>query len=408
MTATLQTTNIQNAASSTTNLALDTSGNVTVGSSLTAANNITATSGTVVMASSFLRNRIINGGMQIDQRNAGAAVTLTGASFTYLVDRFYAGVASGGAFSAGQNKNAVTPPAGFTNYLGFATTTAKTPAAGDYFYLQQPIEGFNASDLAYGTASAKSITISFWVYSNLTGTFGLSLGIGSVAAAYVTSYTISSANTWTFITITIPGNTSTALTSTTNGVGLRLSWDLGCGSTYQGTANTWSGYSGPSDRYTVAGTQQVIASTSNYWYITGVQLEVGSVATPFERRLYGQELMLCQRYFEMSYDQGTAPGATTTNGMAVGYFPSGVSGNNVRFPVKFAVVKRTVPTMSYWDGAGNASKETVWSGSNAQTNNVNGGSQGFFNLGTSAFAFNDANLGGYYTFGIHWTASAEL
>jgi len=339
MTATLQTTNIQNATSSTTNLALDTSGNVTVGSSLTAANNITATSGTMVMASSFLRNKIINGAMVIDQRNAGAAVTITGTSFTYLVDRYFAAVASGGAFSAGQNKGSVTPPVGFTNYFGFATTTAKTPASGDFFYVQQPIEGFNVSDLAYGTSSAKPITISFWVYSNLTGTFGLSLMIGTVAAAYVTSYTISNANTWTFITITIPGNTSTALTSTTNGAGLRLSWDLGCGSNYQGTANTWAAYTSPSDRYTVSGTQQIVASTSNYLYLTGVQLEVGSVATPFERRQYGEELALCQRYF---YKMGA--GSVYANfGMGRAY-----STTNGQTSFSLPVSMRAAPTGSYF------------------------------------------------------------
>jgi hypothetical protein len=240
------------------------------------------------------RNRIINGDMRIDQRNAGASVTPTGASITYTVDRFgtFPNVTS--KYSVQQNAGSVTPPAGFTNYLGATSLSAYTVGASEIFPISQFIEGFNVSDLGWGTANAKDVTLSFWVRSSLTGTFGGSLANGDFDRSYPYSYTISSANTWEHKTITISGDT-TGTWSTTNGLGLRVYWSLGAGSTYSGTAGAWAGTA----LWSATGAVSVVGTNGATFYITGVQLEAGSVATPFERRPYGTELSLCKRYYQV-------------------------------------------------------------------------------------------------------------
>ena len=240
------------------------------------------------------KNRIINGAMVIDQRNAGAAVTINTANL-YTVDRFksYAVGSWGSAvFSAQQNKGSVSLPSGFTNYVGLATTTADaTLSAGTTYDFGQNIEGLNVGDLGWGTANAKTVTLSFQVYSNLTGTFGGSILNSAENRCYIFSYTISAANTWTTISVTIAGDTS-GTWLTTNGVGIKVNFSLGSASNKLTTAGSWGAtlYSG------VTGQQNVCASTSNYFYITGVQLEKGSIATPFDYRDYGRELAMCQRY----------------------------------------------------------------------------------------------------------------
>ena len=236
------------------------------------------------------RNRLINGSMVIDQRNAGAAVTPSVDSFT--LDRYKYEASQASKFTIQQNAGSVTPPAGFVNYLGLTTASAVSIGSSDYFQVVQVIEGLNIGDLAWGTASAKTVTLSFWVRSSLTGTFGGSLRNSAVNRSYPFSYTISSANTWEQKSITIAGDTS-GTWLTTNGIGIRLTFGLGNGSTFSGTAGSWSG----SNFQNATGATSVVGTLNATWYITGAQLEVGSVATPFERRPYGTELQLCQRYF---------------------------------------------------------------------------------------------------------------
>ena len=252
-----------------------------------------STAGLVVMPSSFLRNRIINGDMRIDQRNAGAQITAANlTSGTYMVDRFYYGAAQTSKFTAQQNAGSVTPPVGFTNYLGMTVASAYSVVASDYFFVAQRIEGFNVADLAWGTANAKTVTLSFQVYSSLTGTFGGSIYNQAGTYSYPFSYTISSANTWTAITVIIPGSTN-GVWLTTNGFGMQITFGLGAGSTYTAPANAWV-----AGLYTQANsTVSVVGTSGATFYITGVQLEVGTVATPFERRQYTTELQLCQRYY---------------------------------------------------------------------------------------------------------------
>ena len=243
------------------------------------------------------RNRIINGDMRIDQRNAGASVTPNN---SYTLDRWLGVNSQTGKFTVQQNAASVTPPAGFANYLGCTSTSAYSIAAGDYFNIQQYIEGFNIADLAWGTASASTITVSFWVRSSLTGTFGGALRNDPAARSYPFTYTISAANTWEQKSITIAGDTS-GTWLTTNGRGITLSLGLGVGSTYSGTAGAWAA----GNFISATGATSVVGTNGATFYITGVQLEKGSVATPFERRDYGRELIMCQRYYFKTEDNGS-------------------------------------------------------------------------------------------------------
>jgi hypothetical protein len=238
------------------------------------------------------RNKIINGDMRIDQRNAGASVTITNiAAITYVLDRFYAYGTVSSKFSVQRNSGAVTPPAGFTNYLGVTSLSAYTPVAGDEFSIGQTLEGFNVADLGWGTADAKAITISFWARSSLTGTFSCAARNSATNRGYVFTYSISSANTWEYKTVTIPGDTSgTWLTD--NNVGIYLSWSLGAGATKSTTAGSWAA----GTFINATGATSVVGTNGATFYLTGVQLEVGSKASAFERRPYGLEEQLCKRY----------------------------------------------------------------------------------------------------------------
>jgi len=236
-----------------------------------------------------MRNRIINGDMRIDQRNAGASISL-GSSPLYAVDRFEARVAQG---SGHTGQRVSTAPVGFSNSLKITIGTGAAPTAGQNTFINQQIEGFNFADLGWGTANAQTITVSFMVYSSLTGTFAYSIANGALNRSYVATYSIPVANTWTTISLTIPGDTSGTWIGATNGIGSYNFWDLGSGSDRSGTAGAWVAdwITRTSDTVNVAGTNGAT------FYITGVQLEAGSVATPFERKMYTNELALCQRYY---------------------------------------------------------------------------------------------------------------
>ena len=236
-----------------------------------------------------LKNRIINGDMRIDQRYAGASATPTADAASYL-DRWRVRNAQSSKFTVQQNAGSVTPPSGFSNYFGVTSLSAYSVISTDYFAIEQAIEGFNIADLGWGTAAAKTVTLSFWVRSSLTGTFSVNLN-NNGGRGYPASYTISSANTWEQKTITIVGDTSGTWGSG-NGYGIGVSFGLGYGSTYQGTANTWGGGTALS----FSGATSVVGTNGATFYITGVQLEQNTSATPFERRLYNQELANCQRY----------------------------------------------------------------------------------------------------------------
>jgi hypothetical protein len=299
------------------------SGNASVSGDFTVGGTLTA-SGPLVPSSSFKRNRIINGNMLIDQRNAGASVTQT-TSVLYTVDRWavYGTVAS--KFTIQQNAGSVTPPAGFTNYLGITSSSAYSVTASDVFWLSQYVEGYNVADLGWGAAGAQSVTLSFWVRSSLTGTFGGALRNSASTRSYPFSYTISAANTWEQKTITVAGDT-TGTWLTTNGTGINLLFGLGVGSTTSGTAGAWAA----TNYVSATGATSVVGTSGATFYVTGVQLEVGTKATPYEMQIYSDQLAQCQRYYQFA-DQGVSGGAVSTTVAILNYYP----------PVQF----RTLPTL---------------------------------------------------------------
>jgi len=241
------------------------------------------------------RNRIINGDMRIDQRNAGASVAIT-TSDNYITDRFFGIVSANSKLTGQQNAGSVTPPAGFSNYLGMtvASSANVTVGATDTYVIGQQVEGYNMADFAWGTASAIPVTLSFWVRSSVTGTFGGSLRNSGATRSYPFTYTISAANTWEQKSVTIAGETSGTWLAT-NGIGIRLLFGLGVGSTLSGTAGSWSS----ANYVSATGATKLIETNSATFYITGVQLEKGSTATSFDYRPYGTEYQLCQRYYQV-------------------------------------------------------------------------------------------------------------
>jgi hypothetical protein len=271
------------------------------------------------------RNRIINGDMQIDQRNAGASTSLSDA--TYYLDR-YRGVATQG--SKANVVQSSTAPAGFSNSLLVTSSSAYSITSSDIFAIQQRIEGFNFSDFGWGAAGAASITLSFWVRSSLTGTFGGALLNSAQNRSYPFTFSISAANTFELKSITIAGDTSGTWIGATNGIGAIVCFGLGAGATYSGTAGAWSG----SAFYSATGATSVVATNGATFYITGVQLEPGSTATPFERRSYGQELALCQRYYQVFGDLNLTISGRSTNAATT------------VMPIVFRTTMRTAPTVA--------------------------------------------------------------
>ena len=291
-----------------------------------------------------MRNRIINGVMMIDQRNAGASVSVQ-TTTSFSIDRWAVPVTQNSKFTVQQNAGSVTPPTGFTNYLGITSSSAYSVLSSDILMLRQAIEGFNVADLGWGTANAATVTLSFKVYSSLTGAFGGAIQNSGSTRSYPFTYSIPVANTWTSIILTIPGDTSgTWLTN--NLVGMYLCLSLGMGSTYSGTAGSWAA----ADYRSATGATSVVGTNGATFYITGVQLEKGSTATSFDYRPYGQELALCQRYFEKSFDTETAPanGANASSFITTNGIYCGISNNNSGTGtfIKFAVSKRTAPTIA--------------------------------------------------------------
>jgi hypothetical protein len=280
------------------------------------------------------RNRILNGGMVIDQRNAGASVTMPSAAYT--LDRWRCDENTGGAATVQQVSDA---PSGFNRSLRVTTTSTDTSLTGsEYMAVNQFIEGFNVADLGFGTSSAQTVTISFWVKSSLTGTFAAAIDNEAGNRAYVFNYAISSADTWQQKSVTIPGDT-TGSWGTTTGRGIGLRFALGSGPDYQGTVGAWQS----AFVFSSSGAVSVIGTLNATWQITGVQLEAGSVATPFERRPYGTELMLCQRYACSTFQQGVAWGQN--RGQPGLYVLTQSTSARVSATFKFPVSMRATPTI---------------------------------------------------------------
>ena len=305
------------------------------------------------------KNRLINSAMVIDQRNAGASVT-AGATDAYTLDRWQYGASQASKFTIQQNAGSVTPPAGFTNYLGITSSSAYSVGANDFFRMSQNIEGFNVADLGWGTANAQTVTLSFLVRSSLTGTFGGAILNGSNANySYPFTYSIPVANTWTTISVTIAGPTGGSWVSG-NGNAVKVQFGLGVGTTYSGTAGSWS-----ANLYVSAtGATSVVGTNGATFYITGVQLEKGSTATSFDYRPYGTELALCQRYYRQV-------------GVGIG---AGVGSTQIAFNVDHLSM-RTTPS---YTATANL-QFTDWYASNPASSTK-----------TIAISANDANFGNVY------------
>jgi hypothetical protein len=249
------------------------------------------------------RNIVINGAMQVDQRNGGSSYAQINSA--YNLDRFrgnsFDGGATTGKFTVQQSS---TAPDDFSHSLLVTSSAATADAASNIFNIEQLIEGYNTAHLNFGSSSAKTITLSFYVRSSLTGTFGGALKNNDRDRAYPFSYTINSADTFERKEITITGDTSGTWVGSTNGMGLWVSFGLGVGSTRSGTAGAWGG----GDMFSSTGATSVVGTSGATWYITGVQLEVGEQATPFEHRSFGEELALCQRYYVVIADGVNAGG----------------------------------------------------------------------------------------------------
>jgi hypothetical protein len=329
------TVRIANGNSGTTTdlVTVTSAGNMTVvGTTSVAALAVNGNNISAVNSLGF-RNRIINGNMVIDQRNNGASVTVN-TTVQYPVDRFSPQFST----TTGTAQRSTVAPAGFSNSLLITNGTGASPSSGQYNGFRHEIEGFNTADLSWGTANALTITLSFWVRSSITGTYAGRLANSGDARIYVFTYTISAANTWEYKTITIAGDTS-GTWATDNTRGIQIIWDLGSGSNFNGTAGVW----GTSNVTRTSGSVNWIATSSATFQITGVQLEAGTVATPFEQIDYGRELLMCQRYFETTLTVAPANSMSVpetgafaiTDGVAVSFF-------------QYRVQKRAVPTVIFY------------------------------------------------------------
>jgi len=239
------------------------------------------------------RNMIINGAMAFSQRNGTSLVTLNSAgSVLYEFDRWSRQVQQNGKLTLQQVTDA---PSGFSYSIKATTASAITASGSDYYMIRQPIEGFDSAHLAYGTSSARTTTLSFWVKSTLTGQWSGSIKNAAGNRAYTFPYYINSPSTWEYKTVIIPGDTSGTWIGSTNGIGLAVMYDLGTArSDLHGTLNSWTA----TNSYASSTGVKLVQNASATWQITGVQLEVGDTATPFEHRSYGDELAKCQRYYQ--------------------------------------------------------------------------------------------------------------
>jgi hypothetical protein len=282
------------------------------------------------------KNRIINGAMVIDQRNAGALSTVN-STLTYFLDRWAAICGSSGSIAIGLGR-ITTAPAGFINSIYMYTNIAGVQAAGSKCAISQPIEGFNVSDLGWGAAGASTVTLSFWVRSTTIGTHAVSLANATTSAtrSYIATFTISVANTWEYKTITIPGDTS-GTWAKDNTAGIVVRFDYGSGTNYESTASSWLS----TDSYRTSGCVNLSNTSGGNILVSGVQLEKGSTATSFDYRPYGTELALCQRYYWLL---ATGDNASISNACAW-------SASEVDTIIQYPVQMRSAPSLSATSGS---------------------------------------------------------
>ena len=388
----IKVNSIQHSGAANASIELNANGRVAFSNTVAFTSNNVTIGGQALSPVTGMRNRIINGDMRIDQRNAGASVTPTASAYT--LDRWYAGLTQASKYSVQQNAGSVTPPAGFTNYLGITSTSAYSVLSGDAFSIQQRIEGFNVADLGWGTSAAQTVTLSFFVRSSITGNHSGALWNSAFNRSYPFTFAVNSANTWEKNSITIVGDTSgTWLTNNSTGIG--LSFNLGAGSSFLGAAGAWgsTGVTG------TTGSVSVVGTNGATFYITGVQLEEGSVSTPFERRPYGLELALCQRYFCKSYNVSVVPGTVTVEGAI--QIEGATSTYKYQY-IPFKVPMRANPTVTTYNPSNGAAGKALVTGSIEITGDTQLiGSEGFIG-GMNTTPTN------YQWVRFHYTAAIEL
>ena len=344
------------------------------------------------------RNLIINGAKVIDQRNAGASVSGDG---QFPVDRWKARKVGAGAFSMQQSS---TAPSGFNHSVVCTVTTADTSiAASDEYSYRHFVEAFNFSHANWGTSSAYSVTLSFWVRSSVTGTYAVGFRNNAGNRTNPSTYTISSANTWEYKTITVAGDTTGTWEGASNSIGVGVIFSLGAGSNFQGTANAWNA----SGTWSTASATQWISNSGATFYITRVQLEVGETATPFEHRSFGDELRRCQRYFEKSYAYQTLIGTSTGTGAVS--CDSDISSTGSRYFIfsanNFKVTKRTTPTLTIYSQDGVIDRISKYNSPTTKVTVDSVSSRSDNSLGTYIQGATSDNTQPY---NFHWVADAEL
>ena len=343
------------------------------------------------------RNLIINGAMQVAQRGTSTSFAHDGTTSAYSLDRFQVVFANADEldFTVTQDSDA---PDDFGNSLKVTTGTAESSIASDeYVFMRTKMEGQNLQHLKYGTSAAVSTTVSFYVKSSQTGTFGISMYSADGNRNIGTTYTINSANTWEYKTATFAGDTSGTINND-NGDALNVIWHLASGSDFDSTDNTsWGAYSNA--RWAFGHAQDgVVTTASATWQITGIQFEVGENASDFEHRSFGEEFSLCKRYYEKSYAYETAPGTSTTSGQMQGTREDGM----FVAPARWQVEKRSSPSVtSYSSTTGTSGKVNNAASGSDETATISSTSSNGCNVGGTTGTLDDA-------FRFHWVADAEL
>lgn len=321
--STIKVTNIEHGSTTDGGIQLDNSGHVIV-------------DGVQMPTAGALSNRnlIINGSHDVNQRDQGS---FTPSHNDFCTDRWRMELSDASKYTAEQSS---TSPDGFQKSLKITSSSAFTPASDDYFLVTQDIEGYNSAPAAFGSSAAKSVTLSFWVRSSLTGTFACAIRNSAFNRTHIKEYTISTADTWEHKTLTFPGITD-GTWNTESTVGIRVHWSLGAGSDFHGAADTTLN----TNDFATSSSTNVVATNSATWFMTGAQFELGATATPFEHRSYSDELARCQRYFRRLCEGASyaaAPGSGT-----------GTSSTNAWHNIHLIPEMRTVPTLSDWSNLRN-------------------------------------------------------
>jgi len=379
--STLKVSNINNPSASSGGIGIDSSGSL---------------SGALPYPN---RNLIYNGAMQVHQRGT-SATSITTAGY-YTADRWQVYNDSLGTWTQTVESDAPTG-SGFKKSLKMLVTTAdSSPGAGDHLRVNQILEGQDVQKILKGTPNAKELSLSFWVKSNLTGAYTVWIYDGDNNRSVSTQYTINSSATWERKTLTIPADTTGALDND-NAASLFVSFWLGSGTNFT-SGNLQTSWDTFTSADTAPGQTNLAANTNNYWQITGVQLETGPVATEFEFEPYGVTLAKCQRYWEQSYNIGTAAGTDTTQGTQQGL--NGNDGNQIN-GIRWQTPKRTTPTVIIYAKNGTVASLTDTNG------NLGPNSGSWSALDVNQFGFRCVvGTGGLTTsraYYYHYTANAEL